>query len=135
MAKASRQWLTSSSSFALARLCSFWASGLVAVMAEPSERLWQDKVEHIAKMNGWLVFHPSPHAVRQGVWRTDGQGFVDLVLAHPTRGLIFAELKTEQGKVSPAQKRWGLALSPHAEWYLWRPSQIDQIAKRLGRTQ
>jgi hypothetical protein len=135
MAKASRQWLTSSSSFALARSCSFWASGLVAVMAEPSERLWQDKVEHIAKMNGWLVFHPSPHAVRQGVWRTDGQGFPDLVLAHPTRGLIFAELKTEQGKVSPAQKRWGLALSPHAEWYLWRPSQIDLIAKRLGATQ
>ena len=101
-------------------------------MGEVSERIWQDTVEHLAKMNGWLVFHPTPHQVRPGVFRSDGQGFPDLVLAHKERGLIFAELKTERGKVSPAQKAWALAILPHAEWYLWRPSQIDLIAKRLG---
>ena len=97
-----------------------------------SERVFQDQVEHIARMNGWQVFHPAPHQVRAGVWRTDGQGFPDLVLAHPERGLIFAELKTERGNVSPAQKIWARALIAHAEWYLWRPSQLELIAKRLG---
>ena len=104
-------------------------------MGDVSERIWQDQVEHLAKLNGWLVFHPSPHQVRPGVFRTDGQGFPDLVLAHKERGLIFAELKTERGKVSAAQKAWALAILPHAEWYLWRPSQIDLIAKRLGAKQ
>ncbi len=101
-------------------------------MVEVNERIWQDQVVTLARMNGWHVFHPSPHQVRPGVFRSDGVGFPDLVLAHRERGLIFAELKTERGKVSPAQKAWALAIAPHAEWYLWRPSQIDLIAKRLG---
>ena len=33
-------------------------------MGDVSERIWQDQVEHLAKLNGWLVFHPSPHQVR-----------------------------------------------------------------------
>jgi len=104
----------------------------VAKPLDVSERVFQDQVEHIAKMNGWQTFHPAPHQVRAGVWRTDGQGFPDLVLAHPDRGLIFAELKTERGNVSAAQKVWARAILPHAEWYLWRPSQLELIAKRLG---
>jgi hypothetical protein len=30
-------------------------------MGDASERIFQDKVEQIAKMNGWLIFHASPH--------------------------------------------------------------------------
>jgi len=97
-----------------------------------SERMFQDKVEQIAKMNGWLIFHPSPHQVRPGAWRSDGKGFPDLVLAHRDRGLIFAELKTDAGAMTPAQKMWAVAISKFAEWYLWRPADIDKIAKRLG---
>lgn len=97
-----------------------------------NERLFQDKVEQIAKMNGWLIFHPSPHQVRPGAWRSDGKGFPDLVLAHRDRGLIFAELKTELGSMTPQQHMWALAINPFAEWYLWRPRDIDAIAKRLG---
>jgi len=97
-----------------------------------TERMFQDKVEQIAKMNGWLIFHPSPHQVRPGAWRSDGKGFPDLVLAHRDRGLIFAELKTDAGSMTPAQKMWAVAISKFAEWYLWRPSDIDKIAKRLG---
>jgi hypothetical protein len=100
-----------------------------------SERIWQEQIETLARMNGWQVFHPSPHQVRKGVWRSDGAGFPDLVLAHKERGLIFAELKTERGKVSPAQKLWALNILPHAEWYLWRPSQLELIAQRLGSKQ
>jgi hypothetical protein len=102
---------------------------------EVSEKIWMDQVITLAKMNGWQVFHPTPHQVRPGVFRSDGVGFPDLVLAHRERGLIFAELKTERGKMSAAQKVWGLSIAPHAEWYMWRPSQIELIAKRLGGKQ
>ncbi len=55
-------------------------------------------------------------------------------MAHPERGLIFAELKTDSGKASKAQLEWIRAIAPHAEVYLWRPADLDDIAKRLGRT-
>ena len=103
-------------------------------MADSSltERMFQDKVEQIAKMNGWLIFHPSPHQVRPGAWRSDGKGFPDLCLAHRDRGLIFAELKTDAGTMTPQQQVWALAIKPFAEWYLWRPKDLPAIAKRLG---
>ena len=104
-------------------------------MHDASERLWQDKVEHIAKMNSWLIFHPTPHQVRPGVYRSDGKGFPDLCMAHPTRGVIFAELKTETGRLSHDQIKWAEALKANGiEYYVWRPSQIDLIAERLGRS-
>jgi len=98
-----------------------------------SERIFQSAVEQIASMNGWLIFHPSPHQVRPGVYRSDGKGFPDLVLAHRERGLIFAELKLETGRLTPMQVVWANAVSPHAEHYVWRPNQLEMIAERLGR--
>ena len=100
---------------------------------DASERLFQDKVVHIFRMNGWWVFHPTPHLVRGTVWRSDGAGFPDLVCAHPKRGVLFAELKTETGKLSAFQERWRDALDPHVEYYLWRPRDLDTIAKIAGR--
>lgn len=96
------------------------------------ERIFQDQVLQIARMNGWLVHHATPHKVG-GTWRSDGNGTPDLILAHPQRGLIFAELKTERGKMSANQKLWALAVHPWAEYYLWRPSQLQLIATRLGQ--
>ena len=72
-------------------------------MHDASERLFQDKVEHIAKMNGWLIFHASPKMVRPGVWRSDGKGFPDLCLCHRTKGFIMAELKSQDGRLSHDQ--------------------------------
>jgi len=103
-------------------------------MGDASERLFQDKVEQIAKMNGWLIFHASPHLVRPGVWRSDGKGFPDLCLCHPSRGLIFAELKSQEGRLSHEQKLWAEALlNAGVEHYVWRPNQLDLIAMRLGK--
>ena len=85
-------------------------------------------------MNGWQFFHPSPGQVRHGVWRSDGKGYPDLTLAHESRGLIFAELKLDNGKASPEQLKWLKALAPYAEVYIWRPADLEDIAKRLGRT-
>ena len=104
-------------------------------MGDASERLFQDKVEHIAKMNGWLIFHASPKMVRPGVWRSDGKGFPDLCMAHPTRGCIFAELKSQDGRLSHDQIMWAEALiASGIEHYVWRPSQLGLIAERLGRS-
>jgi hypothetical protein len=48
------------------------------------------------------------------------------------RRTIFAELKTEKGKMSKEQEDWGVALiASGAEWYLWRPSDMDDITKVL----
>jgi hypothetical protein len=103
-------------------------------MHDASERLFQDKVKQIAKMNGWLIFHASPHLVRPGVWRSDGKGFPDLCLCHPSRGLIFAELKSQEGRLSHDQKLWAEALlNAGVEHYVWRPNQLDLIAMRLGK--
>ena len=102
-------------------------------MNDASERIFQDKVEQIAKMNGWLIFHASPHLVRPGVWRSDGRGFPDLVLVHKSRGLIFAELKTDLGRLSEHQLDWGEAIvSAGGEYHLWRPQNLQAIAERLG---
>lgn len=101
-------------------------------MTDASERLFQEAVIQLAQMNGWLHFHPSPAQKRPGVWRTDGKGFPDLVLAHRDRGVIFAELKTNAGKMSTEQRNWEYHLYPHAEYYLWRPADLERIATRLG---
>ncbi len=97
-----------------------------------SEAVFLDQVKQIAKMNGWLVFHPVPAQVRPGAWRSDGKGFPDLVLAHRERGVIFAELKTMQGRLSDDQVSWCNALQPHIECYVWRPNQLNLIAERLS---
>lgn len=100
---------------------------------DASEADFQSTVMALAKQYGWLAFHASPHQVGP-IWRTDGRGFPDLVLAHPKRGVIFAELKTERGRLTETQADWGNALEPHVEYYCWRPSQLSLIAKRLGQS-
>jgi hypothetical protein len=101
---------------------------------EATERIFQDKVEHIAKMNGWMIQHVQPMRSSRGNWMTGGSpGYPDLCLAHRDRGLIYAELKLENTKLTPAQVMWANALKPWAEYYVWRPSMIDAIAARLGQ--
>jgi hypothetical protein len=103
-------------------------------MTEASEAIFQDQVIRLAKMQGWLIFHASPKMVRPGVWRSDGRGFPDLVLVHKGgRGIIFAELKTDLGRLSEHQLDWGEAiLTAGGEYHVWRPQHLQAIAERLG---
>jgi hypothetical protein len=103
-------------------------------MTEASEAIFQDQVIRLAKMQGWLIFHASPKMVRPGVWRSDGRGFPDLVLVHKGgRGIIYAELKTDLGRLSEHQLDWGEAiLTAGGEYHVWRPQHLQAIAKRLG---
>jgi hypothetical protein len=117
----------------------FRCSVVVAIMppmGDASEKLFQQQVVDMARMQQWLVFHPNKSTPRAGVWKTDGKGFPDLVLtstATPSRGIIFVELKTNIGKLSHHQIMYGRALiAAGAEYHVWRPKDLQQIARRLG---
>jgi hypothetical protein len=47
--------------------------------------------------------------------------------------LVFAELKSERGKLKPEQEAWLEALRqvPGVEVHVWRPSDMDAIAEVL----
>ena len=73
-----------------------------------TEAQFQRSVIELAQLNGWRVFHARKAQNAKGAWRTpvaaDGAGFPDLVLVRDR--VIFAELKTDKGRVSPAQREW-----------------------------
>ena len=106
-----------------------------------SEKLFQEQVLRLAQINGWKRFHPMAVRDYNGGYRTalaGDKGFPDLVLARATTtqrvgGLIFAELKSETGRLAIEQIEWSEHLAPWAEWYLWRPRDLDAIAERLSR--
>ena len=73
------------------------------------ESTFQSSVIMLAKLHGWLVMHTRAVEIRPGVWKTPLQGhagYPDLTLAHSTRGVIFAELKSTTGRISEKQKAW-----------------------------
>lgn len=99
------------------------------------EKILQDKVIQLARMNGFRVQHSRPVQQKDGRWLTAIQGdagFPDLCLAHRERGVLFIELKSDTGKLSPGQVMWQQALMPHVEWWLVREQDLDKLAKRLG---
>lgn len=89
-----------------------------------SEAEFQRQVEELCKYRHLLYYH---------VTRTDKRdqpGFPDLVIVGSR--VVFAELKTEKGKMSPRQDEWAFALrNAGAEHYLWRPSDLPEINKVL----
>lgn len=85
----------------------------------PEKQLQQDVMD-LARRLGWSAYHP---------WdsRRSACGFPDVTLARASNvggRVIFAELKTEKGKLTPDQERWlaVLAATGCVETYLWRPS-------------
>jgi hypothetical protein len=100
-----------------------------------SEQIFQQKVIALARMNGWRIFHPMKMQARDGSWRTalsGDKGWPDLVLAHRERGFLVCELKTDAGRLTEDQKVWLYHLAPWAECHVWRPADLETIAKRLG---
>ena len=107
-------------------------------MTEVSEKLFQESVMKLCKINNWMVAHMSPSSPRPGVWKTDCKGFPDLVLTsmhQPSRGVLFVELKTNIGKLSAEQVEYAHRLiNAGMEYYIWRPADTDKIIERLKRT-
>lgn len=99
------------------------------MLEQITEKDFLADVRRVARLAGWETYHP---------WRSDHseEGYPDLTLLKGER-LVFAELKTEKGVVSPAQQRW-LDLLSHVqgvEVYLWRPRERERIDKILGLPQ
>ena len=83
-----------------------------------TERQFLAAVVELAGYLGLLVYHTYDS-------RQSDPGFPDLVLAGD-RGVIFAELKTDRGQLSPAQVRWHYRLqAAGAAWRLWRPAHLQ----------
>src|SRR5712691_11724692 len=99
------------------------------------EQSFQAVVVEVARLAGWRVAHFRAARTEAG-WKTpvtaDGAGWPDLVLVRPPR-LVFAELKSDTGKVRPQQTEWldVLRLLPQAETFLWRPCDWDSIVETL----
>lgn len=83
-------------------------------------------VVELAELCGWLTFHDYDS-------RRSNPGFPDLVLVRPPR-LIFAELKSQGGRVRKHQEIWLAALGEcEVETYLWRPADWPEIQEALRR--
>lgn len=88
----------------------------------------QDAVIELAHTLRWRVAHFRSVPVRHGdriIYETpvqaDGAGFVDLVLVRDR--VIFAELKSDTGRLSTSQQDWLFALGEAgAERYVWFPN-------------
>ncbi len=96
-----------------------------------TEKQWQAIVVRLATMLGWRCYHT--HNSR----RSD-PGWPDLALCLPGVGkrpgrLILAELKTDRGKLRPAQRGWLeiLGTVPGVETHIWRPGDLDEVARIL----
>ena len=90
-----------------------------------TERELQDAVIELAHIRKWRVAHFRPAMNERGQWRTavagDGAGFPDLVLVRDR--VIFAELKSEIGKLSTYQQVWRDAIeTAGGDYQLWRPA-------------
>ncbi len=100
------------------------------VAADMSEAQLQRLVMSLAAACGWThVMHI--HDSR----RSAGAGFPDLCMVRGER-VVFIELKTMRGRLSPLQASWRDALTVSvAEWYLIRPDlYISGEVERLLRS-
>lgn len=100
----------------------------VAVPALPpncSEKVFQARVIALAESNGWECYHPFDS-------RRSAAGYPDLTLVRGPE-LIYAELKTDVGRVTADQQRWQelLAAVPGVRVRLWRPRDWDAIVAEL----
>ena len=112
---------------------------------EISEKQFEAQIKDLAKIYHWKYYH---------TWKSihSPAGFPDIVMVKPPR-LIFAELKSEKGKITPEQEEWLSLLRQCGSYpsssliddkgltlvyqrlgvYLWRPSDFETIIEILKR--
>ena len=98
-----------------------------------SENDFMDSVIDYARLRGWKVAHFRSVRIQrkdgsvfyQTPVQADGAGFPDLCLVRPSR-IVFAEIKSSKGKVSPEQDTWlkALAATEKVEVYVWKPEDF-----------
>lgn len=92
-----------------------------------SEKAFQQQVKDLARLAGWRTYH-TYRSTRSAA------GFPDLVLVRPP-AIIFAKLKSENGRLRPEQAAWLEALRecPGVKARLWRPTDWPEIKEALCR--
>ena len=95
--------------------CAYWG----AIAKAMSEDALESEVRRMARQLGLKAYHPwKLHA------RRASEGYPDWTIAGP-RGVIFRELKTQRGKVTPAQREWlDTLIDGGADAAVWRPSHL-----------
>ena len=102
-------------------------------MKKPTETQFRQAVIQVAEWCGWFCY---------GIKRTDlalllsasGIGYPDLTLCKPPR-FIVVELKTERGRLTVDQRRWGTALTDcGVEYATWTPADWPDIEALLRTT-
>ena len=92
-----------------------------------SEREFQTKVTQLAILLGFRVYHTHDSRGSQA-------GFPDLVMCDGRR-VIFAELKSHDGRMRPEQEAWITDLrSSGAETHVWRAGDWDLVMACLNRS-
>jgi len=90
-----------------------------------TEKQFSQQVVDLGHLYGWLIYR---------TWRSihSPAGFPDLVMVRPPR-LIFAELKSEKGKLTSVQEEWlaRLGMLSACEVFLWRPDDFEDIVEVL----
>ena len=91
-----------------------------------TEKQWMAKVVAAAEEMRWKTYHTYDS-------RKSEPGFPDLVLVRRDDRVIYAELKSQTGKLTPAQDIWRqYLLSAGAEYHIWRPSDWDAVIDTLA---
>jgi hypothetical protein len=90
-----------------------------------SEEHWQNDVIEAAQLFGWRIYHTHDS-------RRSQPGFPDLVMLRD-RVAIFAELKTDRGRLTPEQRDWLEALDQcdQIKVRLWRPGDRPEMLSDL----
>ncbi len=106
----------------------------VAVASLITEREFQRQVTDAAELFGWSWVAWRPAMTAKG-WRTPvsgplGKGWPDLTLVRDDR-LIFAELKSQDGRLTPAQRDVLDLLGRAVPVYTWRPTDLPAVLEVL----
>jgi len=90
-----------------------------------TEKAFQSHVLALARMYQWRTFHVYDS-------RRSAPGFPDLLLCKPPV-LLLAELKTDHGRLTPAQSEWVSVLGQCTTiaTHLWRPADLPRIVEIL----
>ena len=91
-----------------------------------TEKQFMRLVLDCARLHGWLGYHTHDS-------RRSARGFPDLVLTRGGR-LVVAELKRRDGRLTPVQEQWLIALRrvPGVEVAVWRPEDWPAVVAALS---
>src|SRR5688572_30665662 len=110
------------------------SNAAIAIGSLISERDWQRQVTDAAELFGWTWAHFRPAMTSKG-WRTPvsgpmGAGFPDLIMVRGGE-LILAELKSQDGQLTPDQRDVLEILGRAVPVYTWRPADLPAVLEAL----